>query len=85
MDIRFEFHLHVHGAHGDVRLVQPGSAHSNPDSPEADLRRLFGEAYGDGNAIPLSKDDPCFAEKQAALKAALRVWDSKKGRWVHRP
>lgn len=85
MDVRFEIHLHVHGVTGASHVVLPGPAELNPFSPEADLRRLFGEDYGDGTAIPLAKDDPCVAEKQAALKAALRKWDKTKRCWVYRP
>ena len=83
--IRFEVHIHVHHETPQApRAVLPGPAELNPDSPEADLRRLFGEDYGDGTAIPLSKEDPQFLAKQAVLKAALRVWDKSKERWVHR-
>jgi len=84
MDVRFEIHLHVHTANGESHLVLPGPAQLDPHSPEADLRLLFGEDYGNGEAIPLSKDDPRFAEKQTALKTAQRVWDKTKGRWVRR-
>ena len=64
--------------------VLPGPAELDPKSPEADLRALFGDDYGDGSAIPLDRDDPRFAEKQTALKAAYRVWDRNKERWVRK-
>jgi len=84
MDLRFEVHLHVHRADVEKHVVLPGPAELNPFSPEADLRWMFGENYGDGKAIPLAEDDPCFAEKQALLEAALRVWDKTRKCWVHR-
>lgn len=62
----------------------PGPAELEPSSPEGELRHLFGENYGDGSLILLSKDDPDFKKKSAALKASNRRFDTSVGGWIQK-
>ncbi len=70
-----------------TKSTLPGPAVLHPNSPEAYVMYLFGEAYGKGYLIRLLKDDPQFDVKADALRKSGRRFDKNAcdgGGWVRK-